>query len=134
MNDLSILCDLEIFCYFRDRATQNVRMFSTSDEEFEPDYSLIKVENRTGPKDVQHHYQKKQDMSLSPQAHLTTAQNGDERLTVPSYVAKSPPPFSSIMYNRLMNQISFFQEAIRALRTISQNQAGGLLTSCIPPH
>lgn len=56
--ELGVLCDKETFLYVRDRDTRRTRYFSSSEEDFIPQYDLIQHEDRKGPRDVQHFYKK----------------------------------------------------------------------------
>jgi hypothetical protein len=58
IHELGILCDQDTFLFVRDRVTQRVRMFSSSNERFIPHYATIKQEDRKGPSDMQRYYEK----------------------------------------------------------------------------
>lgn len=58
IHELGILCDQDTFFFVRDRVTQRVRMFSSSNERFIPHYATIKQEDRKGPSDMQRYYEK----------------------------------------------------------------------------
>lgn len=59
VHELGVLCDQDTFLFVRDRETQNVNMFGSSDEKFVPHYASIKQEFRKGPSDMQRYYEKK---------------------------------------------------------------------------
>lgn len=59
IHELSVLCNMEVFFYVVDPTDRRVRMFSSSDREFIPNYSTIREEDRKGPRDMQHHYMKR---------------------------------------------------------------------------
>jgi hypothetical protein len=49
---LAVLCDQDTFLFVRDRATSRIRMYSSTDEHFMPDYSQIRRQDRYGPGDM----------------------------------------------------------------------------------
>ena len=58
IHELGVLCDQDTFFFVRDRVTQRVRMFSSSNERFIPHYATITQEDRKGPGDMQRYYEK----------------------------------------------------------------------------
>ena len=67
--ELGVLCDQDTFFFVRDRVTQQVRMFSSSNEKFIPHYATIKQEDCRGPSDMERHYNKTKKPELP---HTTT--------------------------------------------------------------
>jgi hypothetical protein len=63
IHELGVLCDQDTFFFVRDRATGRVQMFSSSKEQFIPDYTAIKPEDRQGPDDMQRYYNKGKSQS-----------------------------------------------------------------------
>lgn len=68
IHELGVLCNQDTFFFIRDRATGKVQMFSSSQEEFVPDYAAIKPEDRQGPGNMQRYYNKGKGKS-SPRAN-----------------------------------------------------------------
>lgn len=64
-HEIGVLCDQDAFLFVRDRATHKIRMFSSSDEQFVPQYGAIKDEDRKGPSDMQVHYEKTKTRVIS---------------------------------------------------------------------
>ena len=56
IHELAVLCNVEVYFYAVDSTDDRVRMFSSSDREFIPNYRAIMPEDRKGPRDMQHHY------------------------------------------------------------------------------
>lgn len=87
IHELGILCDQDTFLFVRDRTTQRVRVFSSSNEQFMPHYPTIKQEDRKGPDDMQRHYKKsaerKDNISAAqPSATLRRDESGRRRMVV----------------------------------------------------
>lgn len=73
LHDLGILCHQDIFLYVRDATNGHVRMYSSSDERFIPDYNVIRREDRKGPQDVRCFYDRAAKSSSIPQPHAREA-------------------------------------------------------------
>jgi hypothetical protein len=58
-HELSVLCNQDVFLYARDQDTGVVKMYSSSAENFAPDYESIKPKDRDGPNDMSTYYQLK---------------------------------------------------------------------------
>jgi hypothetical protein len=56
-HELSVLCNQDVFLYARDQDTGVVKMYSSSAENFIPDYESIKLKDRDGPNDMSTYYQ-----------------------------------------------------------------------------
>ena len=76
IHELGVLCDQDTFLFVRDRGTQRVRMFSSSNERFIPHYATIKQEDRKGPSDMQRYYEKTKKAPIANGS--TTIPSGDE--------------------------------------------------------
>ena len=122
--EIGVLCDQETFFFIRDHVTQRIRMFSSCDEEFIPAYNLILPEDRKGPRDVQHHYQKKQTKTSDSRTAVTDPPKIDKNLAVPPCTVEAPRTFSYPLYNTLMDQLSISRQALWALRAESQHMLG----------
>lgn len=128
--EIGVLCDQETFFFIRDHVTQRVRTFSSSDEEFIPVYNLILPEDRKGPRDVQHHYQKKQTKTSDSRTAVSNPPKIDEKPIVPPSTVKAPRTFSYLLYSTLMSQVSISQQALGALHTESRHTLGA--NRCLP--
>lgn len=138
--ELGVLCDQDIFFFVRDQSTHTLRMFSTKDENFIPDYSSIKQEYRKGSRDVQHHYHKKS--KTAPSVHYkspvdTCPRHNEEpnKALSNSLMSKGLPkvgehynqsterlhPASqlrSIIFHRLLSQAMDYGQALMQLRSV----------------
>ena len=92
IHELGVLCDQDTFLFVRDRVTQRVRMFSSSNERFIPHYGTIKQEDRKGPSDMQRHYKKTKQLPIS--------------------VASTPIPSSEKSQDRLEIYKALFQQGL----------------------
>lgn len=93
IHELSVLSQVEVNFYVKDPADGRVRMFSSSDQMFYPDYSIIKKEDRKGPKDMQHHYDKVKK-SANRLAHSETQLATSESLSAINLTSLGQRPSS----------------------------------------
>lgn len=74
--EIGILCDQDTFVFVRDRETHRVRMFSSTNENFIPQYGAITDEDRRGPSDMQVYHEKtprKPAVSTAPARPLSVS-------------------------------------------------------------
>jgi hypothetical protein len=85
--ELSVLCNVEVNFYVVEPTDGRVRMFSSSDQVFYPNYSIIKKEDRKGPVDVQYHYNK-----VKKPAHKPAHSERQLKTATHFLATREPPP------------------------------------------
>lgn len=112
--ELSVLCGQDTFLYVRDQITGRVKSFSSTSENFIPDYTKIKFEDRSSSEDMNGSAGKRQLQSVEK----VIPENANTQFDVtsePSLIQRPPPHQDDALYSEILYQSFQFQEGLKKL-------------------